>query len=269
MATNPANSQDITPAEATVSGSLGGTIYAYEIHDPSGMLIQSAPLERDWMDNANHRFPYRCLPLNIANQNGWMVTCPTDFRVYWYGGDRVEDVEVHFPPGVQEPRISSHFGLGTFTFSLPYLFRTPPGINLWAKGVPNWIKDGAQALEGVIETDWNAATFTMNWKMTRPNHWVEFQRGEPFCMLVPIPRGIAESLEPIQTPLTDNPELLEQYRRWEGSRSQFLAGLHSHDPDTVKQGWQKEYFQGKRPDGGRFEEHQTILKVKEFRRPGE
>ena len=244
-------------------------IYAYEIHDPTGMTLHTAPIERDWMDRAHLRFPYRCLPLVIANQSGWVVHCPVDFRVYWYGGDRPEDVEIQFPPGVSEPRISAHFGIGTFTFSLPFLFRTPPGINLWVKGPSNWIKDGAQPLEGVVETDWNPATFTMNWRMTRTNHWVEFRRGEPVCMLVPIPRGLAESLKPLQVPLASNPELLEKYRVWESRRSKFLQGLSSHDPETVKQGWQKEYFQGKDPTGERFEAHQTNLKLREFeRRPG-
>lgn len=241
------------------------TIVAYEIHDACGMQLLCAPIERDWMSQANQRFPYRCLPLVIANQCGWIVTCPVNFRVYWYGGDRPEDVEIQFE-GHPDPRISGHFGLGTLTFSLPYIFRTPEGINLWVKGPTNLIKDGIQALEGVVETDWSAATFTMNWKLTRPNHWVEFRQGEPCVMLVPLPRGLAENLDPLQTPLVNNPELLEQYRTWEGRRSQFLKGLSTNDPDTVKQGWQKEYFQGRSPDGQRFDKHQTNLKIREFKR---
>jgi hypothetical protein len=27
-------------------------------------------------------------------------------------------------------------------------------------------------LDGIVETDWLEATFTMNWKLTRPNHTV-------------------------------------------------------------------------------------------------
>ena len=58
------------------------------------------------------------------------------------------------------------------------------------------IKDGIQALEGVIETDWATSTFTMNWKLTRQCEWVSFKKGEPFCMLVPVPRGLSEQLAP-------------------------------------------------------------------------
>ena len=48
--------------------------------------------------------------------------------------------------------MKSHFGEAVLTFSLPYLFRTPRGVNLWVKGPSNWIKDGIQPLEGIVET---------------------------------------------------------------------------------------------------------------------
>lgn len=239
---------------------------AYQIHDqPSRMTLSPAPIEREWMDAANNRFPYRCLPLNIANQNGWVLGCPTAFRAYWYGGPAPADVEIRFD-GPRDPCIMSHFGVGTITFSLPYLFRTPPGVNLWAKGLSNWVKDGIQALEGVIETDWATSTFTMNWKLTRPNEWVGFEQGEPICMLVPIPRGFSEGFAPKIVPLKSDAELHQKYRAWEASRSVFLKGLLSNDPEAVKQGWQKDYFQGRTGEGGTFEGHQTRLHIRDFER---
>ncbi|MCU0702852.1 MAG: DUF6065 family protein [Fimbriiglobus sp.] len=243
-------------------------LIAYQIHDaPSRMTLTPAPIEREWMDAANQRFPYRCLPLNIANQNGWVVACPAAFRAYWYGGPAPADVEVRFD-GPPDPCVLSHFGVGTITFSLPYLFRTPPGVNLWAKGPSNWPKDGIQALEGVIETDWASSTFTMNWKLTRPNEWVRFEEGEPICMLVPVPRGFAEGFAPRIELLATNPELHEKYKAWEASRSGFLQGLKTNDPEAVKQGWQKDYFQGKTAEGGTFTGHQTRLHIREFEHGG-
>jgi hypothetical protein len=244
------------------------TFTAYQIYDRVTLPIHTAPLDRDWMDAAHQRHPYRCLPLNIANQNGWVLGCPTSFRVYWYGGPAPTDLEVRFD-GPPDACVSSHFGSGVLTFSIPYLFRTPPGINLWVKGPANWIKDGIQALEGVVETDWATSTFTMNWKVTRPFEWVEFKVGEPVCMLVPIPRGLSESLVPKLALLESNPELLEKYRQWEAGRKGFLAGLRSLDPETVKRGWQKDYFQGKMPEGSTFYGHQTRIDLKEFTPPGE
>ncbi len=236
---------------------------AYRVHDvPTAFGLEAAGLERDWMSAAAQRFPYRCLPLNMANQHGWVLTCPISFRAYWYGGAHPKDVEIAFD-GPADPCIVGHFGAGVVTFSLPYLFRTPPGVNLWVKGPSNWIKDGAQPLEGIVETDWATSTFTMNWKLTRAGEWVSFAKGDPICMLVPVPRGLLEGLVPKIVPLAAEPELQAQYRAWEESRSGFLEGLKTHDPDTLKQGWQKDYFRGK-TDAGTFDPHQTRIDLKEF-----
>lgn len=238
-------------------------ITAYLIHDRPTMGLYPAPLERGWMNAAVDRHPYRCLPLNIANQNGWVLTSPTSFRVYWYGGPNPQDLEVKFD-GEPDPTVSSHFGSGVVTFSLPYLFRTPPGINLWVKGPSNWPKDGLHPLEGVVETDWAVSTFTMNWKVTRVCEWVGFAAGEPFCMLVPVPRGFAEGFVPRTMPLSSDAELKAKYEAWEASRKGFLRGLHDLDPEAVKRGWQKDYFQGKTAEGGTFAGHQTRLSIKPF-----
>jgi hypothetical protein len=248
------------PAELT---STDTSFIAYALYPGQQFQIEPAPINRDWMDKAHQRFPYRCLPLTIANQCGWIIRSPTSFRAYWYGGPAKEDVEVRFD-GPPDARITSHFGVGTITFSIPYLFRTPKGINLWVKGPANHIKDGIQPLEGIVETDWLMSTFTMNWKLTRICEWVRFEQGEPFCMLVPIPRGLAETLVPQRMPIQTNAELNEKYDAWQKSRSVFLTGLQRLDPDAVKQGWQKDYFQGRKPDGTEFEEHQTKLAIREF-----
>jgi hypothetical protein len=239
---------------------------AYSLHpnQPMDVVPEPAPIPRAWMDAAHQRFPYRCLPLAIANQCGWILRCPVGFSAYWYGGPLKEDIELRFDQ--PDNRILSHFGVGVITFTVPFLFRTPPGINLWVKGPANWIKDGIQPLEGVVETDWIPSTFTMNWKMTRVCEWVRFEKGEPYCMLVPVPRGLIETLVPRIEPIATNPELEKQYHKWEESRSEFLIGLHARDPKAVAQGWQKDYFQGKTPTGEAFQAHQTRLNVKEFTR---
>jgi len=38
--------------------------------------VRPAPVEREWMDETNQRFAYRCLALNIANAFGWQVLHP-------------------------------------------------------------------------------------------------------------------------------------------------------------------------------------------------
>ena len=264
--------------------------YAYELHQYNDMPIALAPVERDWMDASDRRAAYRCLPLTIANQAGWIIPCPASFTAYWNGGPDKTSLLLEFDapadaaaardpfafkvvsfaapvasvPG--DPRIMSHFGNGVVTFSIPYLFRTPRGINLWVKGPCNYIKDGVQPLEGIVETDWLPATFTMNWKLTRAHFPVRFERGEPICMLVPVPRGLLEELQPLYAPLQDNPELEHEYREWERSRMTFNAALGTERPEAVQRGWQRDYTKGQTVGGQQAAEHQTRLQLRPFAR---
>lgn len=256
--------------------SADNAFHAYEIQPGTDMPITPAPAERAWMDESDRRFAYRCLPLVIANQAGWFLSNPSSFIAVWDGGLSKESVRIwyetpgHTPGTVpQEPwgdsRITSHFGSGIITIALPYLFRTPRSIVLWAKGPTNTFKDGAQPLEGIIETDWLPATFTMNWKLTRPGLPVHFQKGEPICMIVPIPRGLAESLDPVRLPVAENPQLQTEFREWAESRRQFIGDLQQDGSEAVRRGWQKHYYKGQTTTGERAEEHQTRLNLKEFR----
>lgn len=239
-------------------------ITAYEIYGQTDMPILPAPINRQWMDDTASRFAYRCLPLTVANQSGWVICNPSSFCARWNGGPRTTDTVLVFDDAKPDDRISSLFGHGTVTFNLPYLMRTPAGINLWVKGPTNWPKHGVQALEGVVETDWTAASFTMNWKLTRPQEMVRFDRGEPICMLVPVPRHLVGSLDPQRQPLSENPELAADYQRWSQDRDDFQRLVAEGDPDATRVGWQKDYFQGRDPGRDRFEGHQTHLGVRHF-----
>lgn len=223
-----------------------------------------APINREWMDRTQLRYAYRCLPLTVANQAGWIVCNPSSFTARWDGGAGRDATVLSFDQVPPDGRISSLFGHGTITFNLPYLIRTPPEINLWVKGPTNWPKHGVQALEGMVETDWTAASFTMNWKLTRPHETVRFERGEPVCMLVPFPRKLIDQLVPELRPLTDNPELKRDYDRWSRDRDEFHRRVAAGDEEVIRQGWQKDYFQGHDPGRERFEEHQTRLTVRPF-----
>ena len=150
---------------------------------------------------------------------------------------------------------------------MPFLFRTPKDINLWVKGPTNWPKDGACPLEGVVETDWTCATFTMNWKLTRPDHIVRFERGEPICMVLPIPRTLLTELTPIKMPLEKNEEAHEGFHRWSRDRDAFHAGISKGDSAAIKRGWQRDYFQGRDPGTEVFEKHQTKLNLRPFAEP--
>ena len=119
--------------------------------DGHSIDIRPAPATRDWMDDTNDSFAYRCLPLNIANAHGWEILCPGSFEATWNGAREpggvtiVPEVEMTTPP-------YGHFGYGILTFRVNCVFRTEPGYDLFVQGPVNRPKDGIAALSGIIET---------------------------------------------------------------------------------------------------------------------
>jgi hypothetical protein len=159
------------------------------------------------------------------------------------------------------------FGQGTFTLHVQGLFRTPPGWNLWVSGPPNSVKDGAVPLAGLIETDWSPYTFTMNWKLTRPNHPVRFEENEPFAHFFPINRKAIEEVEPTFAAIDDEPELKRQFQEWSRSRDAFHERMRTSPPENPSDKWQKLYYRGQNPDGQcPVSDHQSKLRVRDFAR---
>ena len=237
-------------------------LIAYRTGPPPAALVP-APSMRAWIEATDDRFARRCLPLMMACQAGWFLLNSHSFRATWDGGDGLEALRLEYLSGEPPYPALSHFGYGILTFHVPYLFRTPPGWNLLARGPANWPKDGAFALEGLIETDWATATFTMNWKLTAVGRPVTFEAGEPFCMVVPQRRGELERFRPRVLDLEADPEVARGYAAWGESRERFLAELEVPGSEAVKQGWQKDYFRGTAPDGTAAPAHQTKLPLRE------
>lgn len=227
--------------------------------------IRPAPVEREWMEDTNERFAYRCLPLNIANAHGWELLCPAPFKAHWTGGLGKDDVKVHGARGTAAPALG-HFGYGVLTFHVTALFRTEPGFDLMVMGPVNRPKDAIAPLTGVIETDWAPYTFTMNWKFTRPGTVVAFEAGEPFCHLFPIRRGDLEQFSPSIKKLEDDAELLRQQAAWSASREEFMRDLKVPGSRAHEEGWQKLYYRGLDADGQavKAEDHRTRVRLKSF-----
>jgi len=204
---------------------------------------------RDWMDAFASRHPYRCLPLNMANTTGWEILCPFGFSAEWNGGPAQSDIVI--TPDRPEPDVKhfvvSHFTRGVLTMHPQYLFRTPPGWSMTCQGSPNHIKDGIQALVGVVETDWLPFPFTMNWIFTRPGK-IRFDKGEPFCFITIAQHKKAEEAQPVIRTLGSNPTMQGQYEAWLKQRSDFNGRLASGDPEAAKEAWQRFYFKGELPD---------------------
>ena len=233
--------------------------------DLFGFDITPAPVGRDWMSATRNGFARRCLPLLIANQLGWEVLNPVDFTVVWDGtielaGLRVSSNSEHAVPAL------SHFGHGILTWSIPYLFHTSPGFNLLVRGPANRPKDGVAPLEGVVESDWCSATFTMNWVLTRPGS-VHFAQGEPIAMLVPFRRGELEQFDVVTSEFGDATPLFQEYQTWRSQRKLFLDNLATGAVSDRRGQWQGDYFRGvlgSPPAGAGW--HQTRLHLASFRK---
>lgn len=234
-------------------------ITAYPLADVVPEL-RAAHLERDWMDATNHRFAYRCLPLNIANQLGWQIVSDTAFSVTWTGALTKEALTITIDGEAGFTAPVSHFGSGIFTFHTGYIFRTSPGVSLLVTGPLNMPLHGVYALSGVVETAWSPFPFTMNWRVTAPcTDPVYFPKGHPICQIIPVGLEAMEEVVCDVQLLESNPDLKDQYEAWQHSRHDFLmAERKPHE-------WQKHYFTGKRPDGASAETpHRTKLRLPQF-----
>jgi len=239
------------------------TAYVLDGHE---LQIRPAPTERQWMDDSDQRFAYRCLPLNIANTHGWEILCPAAFSAVW-DGRRTKDA-IRITPGTALPPPSlSHFGGGVLTFHVPCLFRTEAGFDLYVTGPINRPKDGIAPLSGIVETDWSPYTFTMNWLFTRPHHEIRFEAGEPFCHLFPVRRGDCEEFSPAIRMLSERPDLEREHTLWSESRIAFNADLNKPGSQAVQDRWQKTYFRGAMPSGQPAPEgHRSRLRLRPFKK---
>lgn len=237
---------------------------AYVVSSTDNWTLMPAPARRDWMDQTHDKFAYRCLPLVMANQAGWILTCPLNFSAVWGSRDDRHGVVLNFPEGEGRNRnqIRSHFGHGIVTFSLPWLFRTEPGYGMLVRGPTNYPKDNLTPLDGIVETDWAPYTFTMNWRIQRRNTEVFFKKGEPICMITPFPLAALETVEPQIMELRDNPEFARDFQDFVRRRDENLRMLDA----TRESSFQMDYMRGHKPDGTPVEQHRKAFKLAEFKK---
>jgi hypothetical protein len=236
---------------------------AYLLDGNALMPIVPGTHAREWMTGTSTRFAQRCLPLLIANRSGWTLLNTRAVEVVWNGGDRITDLEVSYLDArpAADRIVMSHFGTGIVSWQIPYLFRTPPGYDLWVRGPANMPKDGISPLEGIVETDWTAATFTMSWKVTRPSWPIRFEENEPVAMLVPVRRHELERFTTSCARLSEESDLDAAHERWASHRKQFrLDRLDGLPPSE----WQEDYFVGQPLAGTAPADHRTRRQLGRF-----
>jgi hypothetical protein len=196
---------------------------------------------------------YRCLPLTIANQYGFLVAADFDFSVTWNGGDDIKDliIERH---GNENSKISidSHFGHGIFTVGLPFILRTPPGINLMTINPPNYVIPNSTVMSGSVETDNLRHNFTINIKTQIPGITVEYKKGAPLAALLPVQRYFPESFD-----MVNAKEIFSQGTIDEEVQSiRDFSDYRTTVEPTLKNHVNRQYFLGNDVYGNEFKDHQ-------------
>ena len=136
---------------------------------------------------------------------------------------------------------------------------------MWIGGSPNQPKDAIYPLTGVVETDWSPFTFTMNWRFTRPNHWVRFDAGEPICFFFPVQRALLDDIKPAMAPIDAEPGLLDRFQEWSKGRDAFVLRMATEPPPAPADKWQKHYYRGvDMSEQERIADHRTRLRLKPF-----
>ena len=224
-------------------------MFAANRPDGTGWTWSWADWRREWMDATANKFAYRCLPLTIANQTGWMVNNPVGFTAVWNGQPGGGNVTFRFDTDAATwgAWVNNQFGHGIVTWNTPFLFRTKPeGSRLLIVGPANRFKHGAQPLTALVESDWMNASFTMNWKLTGPGQAVRFDAGEPLFQAVPLMTNLCADLEGATVTyrrLAEDAAVSAAYLEWQRARDQFHQAKRDGqvDPDA----WQKDYFKGR------------------------
>lgn len=203
--------------------------------------------------------------MNIANAHGWLILNDLPFTAEWSGTENLNGVSI-LPCGTDGDLLAqSHFGSGVLTFAVNALFRTEPGYDLMVTGPLNQPKDGIQPLTGIVETDWAPFTFTMNWKFTRKCRRVSFERGEAYCMIFPMRRGLIEEVSPEIRFMDEDRELSNAHATFAQSRLKFNVDLGMPGSQASVEEWQKDYFRGSSQMGLAPSSHRTKIKLKEFK----
>jgi hypothetical protein len=161
--------------------------------DRLGNIIEKSSKKRNWF---TPHF-YRCLPLSIGNQYGYVIKSEFDFSFVWDGTDGIDAIKFYFSEESENifPRIESHFGFGIITINPPFWLKTPPGVNLMTINPPNHIIPNITVMTGVVETDNIRRNFGFNLKIQMPNIEVFIPAGTPIAAFIPIPRYYADSFE--------------------------------------------------------------------------
>jgi hypothetical protein len=235
------------------------------VKDGEELDIRPAQIQRDWMNTYIDRFAYGCLPMAIANTHGWEILSPVSFTAIWNGGANKDCLAI-LQDGEPSRHVFSHFGHGIVSISLPAVFETEPGYDLYVQGPPNNPIDGATPFAGIVETDWLWTSIGMHWQLTQPVKAVRFHKGQPICQIFPIQRTAIENFEPEIRSMSERPELQDYMKDWGDYRERFKKALKDPNSEERRKKWPPHYRKGVDLHGNETapETHRTKVRLKPF-----
>lgn len=198
-------------------------------HQQSPEIVQSR-LKRDWMDDTYNKHAYRCLPLSMANVNGWEIVLQRDIAVVWDGGQSVPRIiggDSH-----ADRTVANCNKIGMIDFHLGWAFGTEDGYSTWLGGSPNFFVDGAEPLSALIPSFWWPDEVQMSWRLTTPGKEVLFPKGMPFAFFFIIPTTLQQDSSFVVKNLWDDPELIGKRM----SYSEAKMKKHREEPWTWMNG---------------------------------
>lgn len=216
-------------------------------------ILDKPSKKRDWFDS----HAYRCLPLVIGNQQGFIIKAEYDFTFYWDGGDSVDSVHIETDQPKEKlinkfPRIESHSGNGVISITPPFTLRTPPGVNLITMNPPNYVIPNVTVLTAVIETDNIRRNFGFSLKIQMENIGVKVFAGTPIAAFMPIPRYYGDNFElKLAEDIFDEETINEEMQSMEDS----LLHRSEVEPE-LKNKVGRQYYNGEDVYGNVFPDHQ-------------
>lgn len=212
---------------------------------PPGKRLEfvQAPVKREWMDETNIGYAYRCLPMTYANRHGWALCAPEDVSVIWDGGSDINSLKILSGRQTEHGAIFADNGTGNgiLTFHMNAIPRTSPEWNLWIMPPPNLVVPGASPLSAIIESDWMFSSPTMNWKITKTSEVITFKKGDPVLFFIPIHKTYLEDVKINHLSIHDDEEIMKNFQEhleWRVETEAKGEGVFG-----------KMYMRGQNPDG--------------------
>lgn len=210
---------------------------------------------REWLSE----HAYRCLPMVIGSQLGFVVNLLYDITVRWNGDPDPSGVTVTLEEADKHlhalQTVTSRFGMGTVTIQNRWTLRTEPGINLLTLAPPNFWIDGISHLVAAVETDNLRRDFTLNLKVTRPDYDVVIRQGTPVACLLPYPRHFVDTFRLVNASGNLPSEVISEERRASQLFGFERATIDTHRSHQVG----RRYWKGEDVYGNQFEDHQVTL----------